>query len=219
MKFPYGLSDFATLIQEGYWYQDHTDRIPRLEEAGRQLIFIRPRRFGKSLLLSMLEHYYDLNRADQFEALFGGLASGRAPTPLRNRFFVMNWDFSLIKSQGAVGDIEGALHQHLNDCIEDFARRYRGHFQDPISIHRENALSSWRSTLTAIAQTPHKLYLLIDEYDNFANEVLMAEAGVDRYAGLLYGEGLLKDVFKAVKAAAGGQGLIASLSPGSRRWC
>jgi hypothetical protein len=57
MKFPYGLSDFATLIRDGYWYQDRTERIAMLEAAGRQLIFIRPRRFGKSLLLSMLEHY------------------------------------------------------------------------------------------------------------------------------------------------------------------
>ncbi len=62
------MNDFGTLIQEGYFYQDRTDRIPLLEEAGRQLIFIRPRRFGKSLLLSMLEHYYDVNRADQFDA-------------------------------------------------------------------------------------------------------------------------------------------------------
>ncbi|MFZ1642589.1 MAG: AAA family ATPase, partial [Candidatus Contendobacter sp.] len=71
MEFPYGLSDFATLIHEGYFYQDRTDRISLLEKAGRQLIFIRPRRFGKSLLLSMLEHYYDVNQANQFEALFG----------------------------------------------------------------------------------------------------------------------------------------------------
>ena len=84
MKFPYGLSDFRTLIQEGYFYQDRTDRIPMLEEAGRQLIFIRPRRFGKSLLLSMLEHYYDVNQAARFDALFGHLAIGRHPTPQRN---------------------------------------------------------------------------------------------------------------------------------------
>jgi hypothetical protein len=63
MQFPYGLSDFGTLIEGGYWYQDRTDRLAALEAAGRQLIFLRPRRFGKSLLLSMLEHYYDLATA------------------------------------------------------------------------------------------------------------------------------------------------------------
>ena len=110
MKFPYGLSDFATLIQDGYFYQDRTDRIPLLEEAGRQLIFIRPRRFGKSLLLSMLEHYYDINQADQFETRFGHLAIGRHPTPLHNHYFVMKWDFSLVKAQGEVKEILSLIH-------------------------------------------------------------------------------------------------------------
>ncbi|CAK0744846.1 hypothetical protein CCP3SC15_1320008 [Gammaproteobacteria bacterium] len=103
MKFPYGMSDFSSLIEEQYFYQDRTDRIPLLETTGKQLLFIRPRRFGKSLLLSMLEHYYDLNRAGQFETLFGQLAIGKNPTPLHNRYVVMKWDFSLVKSQGATG--------------------------------------------------------------------------------------------------------------------
>ena len=219
MKFPYGLSDFGTLIQEGYWYQDRTDRIAPLEEAGRQLIFLRPRRFGKSLLLSMLEHYYDLNRAEQFAALFGGLAVGRKPTPLPNHYFVMRWDFSLVQAQGEVTDIEAALHQHLNDRITAFGQRYAEHLPTAIVIQPDNAISSWESALSAVSQTPHKLYLLIDEYDNFANEVLMAnrDCSRSRYEALLYGEGLLKTVFKAVKAAAGGMGLdrvfITGVSP------
>ncbi len=217
MKFPYALTDFATLIQEGYFYQDRTDRIPQLEEAGRQLIFIRPRRFGKSLLLSMLEHYYDVNRADRFAALFGHLAIGRNPTPLHNQYFVMKWDFSLIPAQGALKDIEAALHQHLNDRIRKFQRYYANHLTAPITIHPDNAISSWESTLMAISETPHKLYLLVDEYDNFANDVLMAGRKQDYYEALLYGEGLLKTVFKAVKAAAGGLGLdrafITGVSP------
>ncbi len=219
MRFPYGLSDFGTLIRDGYWYQDRTDRLPLIEATGNQLLFLRPRRFGKSLLLSMLEHYYDLNRTDEFERLFGGLAAGRAPTPLRNRYFVMKWDFSVVQAQGDVKDIEAALHQHLNDCIGDFARRYRDQLPSPIQIHPDNALSSWRSVLTAVSETAHRLYLLVDEYDNFANEVLMADrdGSQDRYEALLYGEGLLKTVFKAVKAGAGGLGLervfITGVSP------
>jgi hypothetical protein len=217
MKFPYGLSDFATLIQEGYFYQDRTDRIPQLEEAGRQLIFVRPRRFGKSLLLSMLEHYYDVNRAGQFDARFGHLAIGQNPTPLHNQYFVMKWDFSLVKAQGDVKDIEAALHRHLNDRIAKFQRYYAKWLTAPMAIHPDNALSSWEVTLTAISETPHKLYLLIDEYDNFANEVLMTGRKQEYYEALLYGEGLLKTVFKAVKAAAGGQGLdrafITGVSP------
>jgi len=219
MHFPYGLSDFGKLIEQDYWYLDRTDRIARIEAAGDQLIFLRPRRFGKSLLLSMLEHYYDLARADQFEALFGRLAVGRNPTPLRNQYFVMKWDFSLVPAQGEVRDIEAALHQHINDCIAAFAQHYHQQLPGSIEIHPDNALSSLRSALVAVSQTPHKLYLLIDEYDNFANEVLMAgrSGSQDRYESLLYGEGMLKTVFKAVKAAAGGMGLdrvfITGVSP------
>ena len=219
MKFPYGLSDFGTLRREGYWYQDRSGRIAQLEAAGRQLIFLRPRRFGKSLLLSMLEHYYDLKRADAFEALFGDLAIGQAPTPLHNQFYIMKWDFSLVPAHGEVGDIEQALHDHLNDCVKAFIAHYREHLPNPVEIDPNNALSSWRSVLAVVEQTPHRLYLLIDEYDNFANEVLMAgrDGSQSRYEALLYGEGLLKTVFKAVKAAAGGMGLdrvfITGVSP------
>ncbi|ADC61783.1 AAA family ATPase [Allochromatium vinosum] len=219
MRFPYGLSDFGTLIEGGYWYQDRTDRLADLESTGRQLIFLRPRRFGKSLLLSMLEHYYDLNRAERFEALFGTLAVGRNPTPLRNQYFVLKWDFSLIPAYGEIADIEAAVHQHINDRLRDFERRYRDRLPEPIAIHPDNALSSWESALSLLSQTPHKLYLLIDEYDNFANEVLMADrpGSQDRYQTLLQGEGLFKSVFKAVKAAAGGLGLdrvfITGVSP------
>ncbi|EIC20247.1 AAA family ATPase [Thiorhodovibrio frisius] len=219
MYFPYGLSDFGTLRQEGYWYLDRTDRLAALENTGRQLVFLRPRRFGKSLLLSMLEHYYDLNRSEQFDALFGNLAVGQNPTPLRNQFFVLKWDFSLVAAHGEIGDIEAALHQHINDSLRDFVLRYRDRLPEAIVIHPDNALSSWRSTLSVLSQTSHKLYLLIDEYDNFANEVLMAAhpGGQDRYQTLLQGEGLMKTVFKSVKAAAGGMGLdrvfITGVSP------
>jgi hypothetical protein len=199
MQFPYGLSDFSKIILGGYFYQDRTGRIPLLEAAGDQLIFIRPRRFGKSLLLSMLEHYYDLNRADQFEALFGSLAIGQNPTRLHNQYFVMKWDFSLVEAQGEVKKIEAALHRHLNDCIEDFTLRCQAHLTHPIRIESDNALSGvphWWPSL----KTPRKLCLLIDEYDNFANDVLMTGCQQADYEALLYGEGVLKSLFKAVKA-------------------
>ncbi|MTW19889.1 AAA family ATPase [Allochromatium palmeri] len=219
MQFPYGLSDFGALIEGGYWYQDRTDRLAALEAAGLQLIFLRPRRFGKSLLLSMLEHYYDLARADQFETLFGALAVGRNPTPLHNRYFVLKWDFSLIPAYGEIGDIEAAVHQHINDRIRQCVEDYALHWTRAIPLHPHNSLSSFESLLGAVRATPHKLYLLIDEYDNFANEVLMADrpGSRDRYQTLLQGEGLFKTVFKAVKAGAGGLGVdrvfITGVSP------
>ena len=219
MKFPYGISDFYSLMTEGYFYVDRTDRIPLLEELGKQLVFLRPRRFGKSLLLSTLENYYDVARADQFEQLFGPLAVGRNPTPRRNQYFVLKWDFSVVDPQGETREIKRALHNHLNNSIRFFAARYSAWLPAAIEVDPNDAISSFGSTLSAVRQSPHRLYLLIDEYDNFANEVMMsAQAGSrQRYEALLHGEGALKTLFKAVKSATTGGGLdrvfITGVSP------
>ncbi|NOQ35568.1 MAG: AAA family ATPase [Methylococcaceae bacterium] len=200
MKFPYGIADFYSLIKEGYFFQDRSDKIPVLEDAGKQLLFIRPRRFGKSLLLSMLENYYDINKADEFESLFGKLAIGKNPTPTHNQYFVMSWDFSLINAGGDVNVLEAKIHQYINDSIQEFSIKYQTQLPLSIDINLSNSISSFQSLLTAISQTPFKLYLLIDEYDNFANDVMMARK--TDYEALLYGEGLLKTAFKAIKSGA-----------------
>jgi hypothetical protein len=211
MKFPYGLSDFAAIRQEGYFYQDRTGLIPQLEQAGRQLLFLRPRRFGKSLLLSMLENYYDVRRGAQFETLFGTLAIGQNPTPLHNQYCILHWDFSLVKCRGEIADIETALHRCLNLAIENCADRY----QLTVATVKDDAIISFGQLLKAVRSTGHNLYLFIDEYDNFANEVLVARQ--EHYEALLYGDGLFRTLFKAVKAAASGQGLervfITGVSP------
>jgi hypothetical protein len=209
MKFPYGIADFHKLITSGYFYADRTGHIPAIEAAGEQLLFLRPRRFGKSLLLSMLENYYDLARADEFERLFGHLAIGQNPTPKHNQYFVLKWDFSNVNAHSESGKVEDALHNYLNRRIQDFADYYQGRLARPIQIEPKNAVSSFLSLLTAVRLTPHRLYLLIDEYDNFANEILMGGEpdGRRRYESLLQGEGLLKTVFKSVKSAAAGGGL------------
>jgi len=217
MRFPYGLADFATLISEGYFYVDRTDRIPLIENAGRQLLFLRPRRFGKSLWLSTLENYYDLAKAGDFERLFGGLKIGQNPTPLHNRYFVLKLNFSVVDPSGDRDAIRGALFNHINGSIEEFALRYQTYLPTPIAIH-EDALRSWRAMLAAVSQTPHKLYLLIDEYDNFANEVMISrERGKPRYQELVEGEGIIKTFFKAVKDGAEGRGVdrvfITGVSP------
>ena len=124
MRFPYGIADFRKIREEGYFYVDRTDHIPLLEEAGSQLLFLRPRRFGKSLWLSTLENYYDLVRADDFEHLFGNLKIGRNPTPLRNRYFVMRWDFSMVDPSGDREAIRDSLFNHVNVRIKDAITRY-----------------------------------------------------------------------------------------------
>ncbi|WP_089729330.1 AAA family ATPase [Candidatus Thiosymbion oneisti] len=218
MKFPYGIADFYALITEDYFYADRTDRITSLEAAGKHLLFLRPRRFGKSLVLSMLENYYDLAKSDEFERLFERLKIGENPTPLHNRYFVMRWDFSMVASHGDTQAIEQALHDHINVCVQGFIDRYREQLPPVSPLNPTNALASFHTLVNAVNRTPYKLYLFIDEYDNFANEVMTAQlGGEDRYATLVHGEGILKTLFKAIKSLSSGQGLdkvfITGVSP------
>lgn len=218
IKFPYGICDYYKIIANGFYYADRTDRIRLIEDAGEHLLFLRPRRFGKSLLLSTLENYYDVAKAGEFEKLFGHLAIGKNPTPIRNRYFVLTWDFSAVSAQGNVEQIRKSLHDHINGCIEIFIAHYAGVLEHGIDLDPTNAMRSFQSVLAAVKRTPYKLYLLIDEYDNFANEVMTSRrpGGAD-YENLLYGDGELKSIFKAVKSATRGQGLdrafITGVSP------
>ena len=208
MRFPYGIADFRKIREGGYFYVDRTDRIPLIEEAGSQLLFLRPRRFGKSLWLSTLENYYDLARADDFDRLFGGLKIGQNPTPLHNRYFILKLNFSMVDPRGDADAIAASLHRHINNAIEAFAVQYREMLNAPIECHPTDGLSSLSRLLTAISTTPYKLYVLIDEYDNFANEVMISPLhGTNRYEELVQGEGTIKTFFKAVKAGAEGRGI------------
>lgn len=219
MKFPYGNCDFYDIITEQYFYVDRTDHIPLIEKAGKYLLFLRPRRFGKSLLLSMLQNYYDVAKADDFERLFGQLAIGKDPTPLHNQYFILKWDFSAVSPARDIQQVQQTLYNHINGSIEQFKVHYQNMLDYEILLEPTDALRSFQSVLAAVQRTPYKLYLLIDEYDNFANEVMMGSQDfqADRYKALVYGEGCLKAIFKAVKAATAGVGLdrafIAGVSP------
>ena len=219
LKLPYGISDFEQVRNEGYTYVDRTHFIPIVEEIGKQLLFLRPRRFGKSLWLSTLENYYDVARADQFDQLFGQLAIGKKPTALHNRYLIMKWDFSGIQISSSAAEFRTVLYNHINRAIEDCLARYRAIITYPVQVDPNDALSSFQSLLTSIQRTPYKLYLLIDEYDNFANDVLMSSVheGQQRYEELVRGEGLFRTIFKAIKAASSGHGLdrvfITGVSP------
>ncbi|MDM8520616.1 AAA family ATPase [Anaerolineales bacterium HSG6] len=219
MKFPYGNADFHQIITENYVYIDRTDRIPLVEEFGKTLLFLRPRRFGKSLWLSTLWNYYDVNRADEFEQLFGHLAIGQNPTAKHNQYLILKWNFSTVETQGDIKEIRQMLHDHINASLKSFFVRYQSLLPFDIEFNPHNALNSLELALTAVQATPYKVYLLIDEYDNFANEVLMARrrGNENRYDDLIKGEGMLKTLFKVVKDGTEGQGIdrvfITGVSP------
>ena len=206
MKFPYGISDFKKVITKGYFYCDRTDRIPLLEESDSQL-FIRPRRFGKSLVLSMLENYYDVAKADEFDQIFGHLAIGKNPTELRNSYFILRWDFSCVDPTGSAEDVKKALFNHINGCIEEFHAfyKYKGYELRQIKVNYDDALYSLKSLIAAVRMTPYPIYLLIDEYDNFANTIMMGvQNKIGRYHALVHDEGVLRTLFKAVKSSTSG---------------
>ena len=204
IQFPYGIADFQKIRREGMFYLDRTSGIREVERLGQTLVFLRPRRFGKSLWLQTLATYYDLRLAEGFDAFFGGLDAGNEPTPQRNRYFVLQWNFSEVSARGSVDQIARELHGYVNQQIEDFLVTYEGHLPGPVKIEA-NATGTLRHLLTRIRQTPFKLCLLIDEYDNFVNEVMVQDAAT--YRALFEKDGPFKEIFKSVKSGAEGKGL------------
>jgi hypothetical protein len=157
----------------------------------------------------MLENYYDIAKADDFERLFGHLTVGQQPTPRHNQYLILRWDFSVIATQGTVEQMQQAIHDHLNDELDSFMRRYEPVLPYRADLNSDNGISSLTRVLTAARATPYAVYLLIDEYDNFANAVLMEglSDSQQRYEALVKGEGLLKTLFKTVKYGTQGRGI------------
>ncbi|MCP4661149.1 MAG: AAA family ATPase [bacterium] len=225
MKIPYGVADFYSLRTEGNVYVDRTDRIAVLEGLGKSLLFLRPRRFGKSLWLATLACYYDLALEGEHDRLFGDLEIGKQPTPLAHRYFVLRWDFSEIDPDppprgvnagvsSRVGRIGNEIHRYVNSSLRSLISDVRAHLPEQVSLG-EDAFSNLERLLDVIRLTPYRLYLLIDEYDNFANEVLTADQDV--YEELVHSDGPFKFLFKWVKATMGRKGIdrlfITGVSP------
>ena len=207
MKIPYGLSNFALLRTEGYFYADKTPFIPALENAAlghRYLLFLRPRRFGKSLLLSLLEHYYDRGHADEFDALFGGLWIHEHPTPERNKYLALTLDFSPVATDAGVDVMRRSFASVVKNALRPFLARYGarypalGALQDQLESH-DDAADLIGILLSIVASLDHKLYLLIDEYDNFANR-LLASGEQALHETIVGGMGFVRSFYAALKA-------------------
>ena len=194
---PYGNANFHSIREKDHLYIDRTQFLRTLEEMNiERALFIRPRRFGKSLWLNVMTHYYDINKKDQFEQLFGDLDIGKNPTLDHNQFIVMNWNFSIMSSRGSVDDIEIKMNNALNNMIKEHVTYYADILND-VEFYDE-AINTLSSFLSAVRKSSLKAYLLIDEYDNFANEVMMSDADV--YHQLVKKDGPLKTLYKGIKA-------------------
>ena len=198
-RIPYGVSDFVDIIKRNQYYVDKTMYIPKLEEEADSLFFIRPRRFGKSLLLSMMCAYYDINQSDRFEELFGKLWIGSHPTPYRGKFQVLFLDFS--KIGGDIKDVKENFNNYCNIRLDNFIERYKRAYRPEIVEKIKSAptaVDKLNMIDTEAKDANMQLYLIIDEYDNFTN-VVLNEHGEKVYWALTHAKGFYREIFKVFK--------------------
>ncbi|MEN0047043.1 MAG: AAA family ATPase, partial [Bacteroidota bacterium] len=201
-KVPYGISNFEMLISEGYFYIDRTPYIELLENMHyRYLFFLRPRKFGKSLFLSVLEYYYDLNLKDKFEPLFGQFYIGQNPTPKANQYLILQFDFSQIDTSSFDNTFDGFLNNSKIGASRFYGRYPQFFSQEDMERVKQYDFPS-KVIQDVLAQVElyapnHKIYLLIDEYDHFANEILSFR--YDEFMTMVGRNGFVRKFYEAIK--------------------
>lgn len=197
-RVPYGVADFAQVIEQNQYYVDKTMFIPELEKQPSNLFFIRPRRFGKSIFLSMLYSYYDCAQSHKFQSLFGNLWIGQHPTPLQGKYQVLFLDFSQIT--GNIDKLETKFNSYLSINLDAFVRQYSEYYQEEMEeiLAQEDFEEKMELIFKAAKAHKYHLYLIIDEYDNFTN-VILNERGEKVYHAITHADGFYRDVFKKFK--------------------
>jgi len=202
-KLPYRQSDFDKIIEQNYAYVDKTRYIELLEnENNTYQFFLRPRRFGKTLFLSVLEHYYDLNKKNRLESLFGNLYIGRNPTLEQGKYAVMRFDFSVLNTETR-DSFRKSFSNKVQECVIDFLEIYSNIFknteQDIKRIKGNNlGTDALDVACTAARSAGVPIFVIIDEYDNFANDLIAM--GKD-YKDEVEAGGLVRTFYKSLKAA------------------
>ena len=194
----YGVSDYAEIRKANAWFVDRTAKLRDLEKV-RYALFLRPRRFGKSLFCAILEAYYDIDCAHRFDELFSGTAIGANPTEQRNSHLVLYFNFSAVKKE--VGEVEPSFELHVADRIDDFARKYAKRIPDGLSgeiLARKTAAEKMSALFGGMKGRNPGIFCIIDEYDNFTNTIL-AESGLGAYNDLCHGDGFFKQFFTELK--------------------
>jgi hypothetical protein len=199
---PYGISNFEDLRTNNFYYVDKTMFLPTLERAANFLFLIRPRRFGKSMFLSMMNAYYDIEKADRFDSLFDGLWIKEHPTKLKNQFQVLYFDFSIAGASMAGETMMDSFNEYCSIVINDFAERY-AHYYKPEFVQEVKSIVSAKAKLSYIDKKAkdlnYPLYLIVDEYDNFTN-VIFSQNGSDALKLLTHASGFYREYFKVFKA-------------------
>lgn len=198
-RLPYGINDFEAVIEQNQYYVDKTMYLPLLENQPSNIIFIRPRRFGKSIFLSMLHAYYDCSKKKKFQTLFGDLWVGKHPTPLQGRYQVLHLDFSYVG--GSIDKLEENFDMYLRVKLDGFMRIYQEFYLTDFKekfFKTDSATEKLALLQDETATKSIPLYLIIDEYDNFTNTVLN-EQGEKVYWAITHADGFYRDVFKKFK--------------------
>ena len=199
-KLPYGQTDFKKIIEENYYYVDKTKYIEELENTKDVLLYLRPRRFGKTLFTSMISYYYDVNAKDLFDSLFKDTYIHNNPTPNKNKYYIFKLDFSNININTKIDDIitiENKFSNKVRDSIVSFNNRYR------FNINTYEELTDSSEVLRKFIQQfeslhlDNKLYVIIDEYDNFTNSILGKSR--DLFKDILGQDGFVKNFYSVLK--------------------
>jgi len=217
LKLPYGTSNFTKVARENYYFVDRTAYIAQLEALGEPyLFFLRPRRFGKSVFVSMLQCYYGLEFAAQFNELFGRFAIGQQSTPLANTYLVLRLEFSRINTRIQESTLAG-FTKNVRQGISYFLATYHAYFseedkkyilgsaKDDEPSDVLNRLLECTKNAHALGRFPHKIYLLVDEYDHFANELLAFR--LRDFKSSVGQNGFVRKFYESIKAATG-EGIV-----------
>ena len=197
---PYGVANFEQLRNENLYYVDKTMYLPLLENMSNYLFLIRPRRFGKSVFVSMMRDYYDIAKAERFDTLFDGLWIKEHPTPLKNAFQVIYFDFSL--AGAGMERLEYTFNDYCCTELDSFIKQYKTYYDDTTFqnvLAEKDAASKLRIINAEARRKKYPLYLIIDEYDNFTN-VILSEGGKEMFRNLPHASGFYREYFKIFKA-------------------
>ncbi len=195
-KLPYGISNYEELIEDNYYYVDKTRYIEKLEDlAEKRIMFLRPRKFGKTLFTSTLEYYYDIKAKDKFEKLYGETYIGKNPTPLKNSYHILRFNFSGINTETEETTMKG-FREKADIAIKNFIQKYEIEFYINPEQTTEGMLASLFQSFN-IQKNGEKIYVIIDEYDHFANELLSFNTG--KFKELVSKNGKIRKWYEILK--------------------
>ena len=197
----YGMMNFIDVREDDCYYVDKTHYIPLIENANKYFFYIRPRRFGKSLTISMLHHYYNILEADKFEKWYGDLYIGKHPTPERNSYLIIYLNFAVVNAE--LKSYRQSLDAHCNTEFNFFCDVYAQYLPEGIKEEmnkKKGAVEQLDYLYKECTKTNQQIYLFIDEYDHFTNKILSEPSCLEDYKSETHGTGYLRSFFDTVKA-------------------